>query len=171
MPSVVKLPILCFLLAVSAVAEAQVVAGRWELIDNDPDHQTKKSEIGLWLQGDRWLANPKPTNQYDAKGLPLMALRCEAGKPEFFINVNFEVSPSEVTVSYQLDSDAPIDAKWRAEGIVVEPKDGVSFVRSLLGKRQLALIVTFPGAQPTATSFAIADLDRAIEKLRPHCEW
>jgi hypothetical protein len=121
------------LLGLCAVADAQLVGGRWELVDNDPDHQTNKREIGIWLQADRRVANPQPHSQYDAKGLPLMALRCEQGKSEFFINLNFEVDSGEVAVSSRTDGDAAVDSKWTAEGVALEPGDKVAFVRSLLG--------------------------------------
>jgi hypothetical protein len=152
-------------------ATAQVVAGRWELIDYDQAHPTGKSQIALWLQGSIRVKNPAPTNAYDAQALPLLSIQCVDGQSKFFINLNFEVPTAAVAVIYRLDEGAPVDATWKSGGIVIAPDDKVSFVQSLLGKRKLSLTMTFPGAGPTGTVFEIAGLDTALQALRPHYAW
>jgi Type VI secretion system VasI, EvfG, VC_A0118 len=152
-------------------AAAQVVAGRWELIDYDQDHPTDKSQIALWLQAGMRVKNPAPTGPYDAQALPLLSIQCLHGRSEFFINLNFEVPTGAVAATYRLDESAPVHASWKSEGIVIAPGDKVSFVRSLLGKRKLFLDITFPGTEATSTVFEIAGIDTALQRLRPHCSW
>ena len=89
-------------------ATAQVTVGRWELIDYDRAHATGKSQIALWLQGDRRVKNPAPANAYNAQGLPLLSIQCVEGRPEFFINLNFEVPRGVVAVASRLDQGADI---------------------------------------------------------------
>jgi hypothetical protein len=153
----------CFDLTASAV-----IAGRWDLVDyDDPKHH----QIGLWLLSGIRIKNPAPTNAYDAQGLPLLTIQCLDGRPEFFINLNFEVPTSLVAVTYRLDEGAAVDATWKSEGITITTEDKVGFVRSLVGKRKLSLIITFPGATPTSTAFEITGLDVALPALRPRCSW
>jgi hypothetical protein len=152
-------------------ATAQVTVGRWELIDYDRAHATGKSQIALWLQGDRRVKNPAPANAYNAQGLPLLSIQCVEGRPEFFINLNFEVPSGVVAVASRLDQGADIGGTWNSEGIAIAPDNQVAFVRSLLGKRELSLTLTFPGAEPTSTVFQIAGIDTALQALRPHCSW
>ena len=85
-------------------AAAQVIAGRWELIDYDQAHATGKSQIALWLQAGTRVKNPAPTNAYDAQALPLLSIQCVDGQSKFFINLNFEVPTGAVAVYATLAS-------------------------------------------------------------------
>jgi len=157
--------------SIALAAVAQVVAGRWELIDYDPDHPTNKSQIALWLHSDIRLDNPAPTGRYDARALPLLSIQCVEGQSKFFINLNFEVPEGAVAVTYRFDDGVAVDASWTSGAITVAPSDRLAFVRSMLGKQKLFLTITFPGAKPTSTVFEIARLDTALQALRPHCSW
>jgi hypothetical protein len=156
---------------IALAAAAQVVAGRWELIDYDQDRPTNKSQIALWLHSDIWVDNPAPTSRYDARGMPLLSIQCRDGQPVFFINLNFEVPAVAVAVTYRFDDGAAVDATWKSEAITIAPSDRVAFVRSMLGKQKLFLTITFAGSKPTSTVFEIARLDTALQALRPHCSW
>jgi hypothetical protein len=157
--------------SIAFAAAAQVVAGRWELIDYDQDRPTNKSQIALWLSSDVWIDNPAPTSRYDVRGMPLLSIQCRDGQPVFYINPNFEVPAGAVAVTYRFDDGVAVDGTWKSDGITIAPSDGVAFVRSMLGKQKLSLTITFAGAKPTGTVFEIARLDTALQALRPHCSW
>lgn len=161
------------LCCLATIAQAQGVPGRWELTDYDPTHLTGKSQIALWLEADQRILNPQPVDKYSVRALPLLSIQCESGQPDFFINLNFEAKIGPVDVSYSLDGAPPAAATWRVRdsAVSIAPDDKVDFVRALLGKRRLDLTLTFPGAEPTSTSFEIAGIDAALDKLRPSCSW
>jgi hypothetical protein len=156
-----------------AANEAPLAAfiNRWEVIDYDVAHSVDKSEIAVWLQADKLIDNPAPTNMYNRQGLPLMAVRCVHGKPEFFINLNFEIEQGTAEVGLQFDAEPPVNAVWKTGGISAWPVDHIAFVVSMLGKKQLVMTFTFKGAAPTSTAFQIAGIDEAMGILRRHCVW
>lgn len=88
-----------------------------------------------------------------------------------FFNLNFEVPTGPVAVASRLDDGETVSGTWKSSGITVEPDDRIAFVRTLLGKRQLSLTLTFPGVGPTGTTFQVGGLDTALQTLRPHCSW
>jgi hypothetical protein len=90
---------------------------------------------------------PGHYHAYDAEGVPLLSIQCLDGRPEFFINRNFEVPASLVAVTYRLDEGAAVDATWKSEGITISTEDKIRFVKSLVRKRKLSLTITFPGAR------------------------
>ena len=157
--------------SIALAAAAQVVAGRWELIDYDRERPTNKRQIALWLSSDIWVDNPAPTSRYDGRGMPLLSIQCVDGEPEFFVNLNFMVPADAVAVTYRIDDGVAVDATWKGWATAIAPSDGVAFVRSMLGRQKLSLRIAFAGSKPTSTVFEIARLDTALQALRPHCAW
>src|SRR5262245_52862607 len=120
---------------VAPVALAQLVfpAGKWEL-------HADRNGAGLFLLADTRIPVPNPADPRRAGSLPLMSVQCEKGKPEFFVNLNyeFELPGGRLPVRYRLDGGEANDAVWRSNneegGVAIEPDEPVGFVRALLGK-------------------------------------
>ena len=131
-------------------------------------------EPALWTTGDSWLLNPDPNAEpLLRRGKALLSIQCGDGKPLAFLNHNFEVAADMADVSLQLDDGQVIEETWTADAadIVNRPPDPRAFVTRLLGHQRLRLVVTWPGAAPTATTFSVAGLDQAMLPLRAQCGW
>jgi hypothetical protein len=135
-----------------------------------------KNGAGLFLLADTRIPIPDPADPRRAGSLPLMSVQCEKGKPEFFVNLNFEfeLPGGRLPVRYRLDGGEANDAVWRSNneggGVAIEPDEPVGFVRVLLGKRALELSFTL-GGKPATARFDITGLGKALTLLTPHCRW
>lgn len=149
---------------------ASLVAGparAWELQGQDgPDPS-------LWAYGDRWLANPDPNAMpVPRRATALLSVQCQNGQPAVFVNHNFEVEFDRASIALQLDDGPVVEQVWTgSSGIDLAPPDPRAFVSTLNNHQRLHLTVTWPGAAPTATTFVVAGLDKAIGPLQGACGW
>ena len=121
-------------------------------------------------------SSSKYSNKYGQTHSTRLFVRCKENTTALIFGFDEYLGLDETTVQYRLDTEK---AKSRTMGISTNNKSAglwngnssIPVIKSLFGKKQLAVRVTPYGENPREMTFNIEGLEEMIQPLRESCNW
>jgi type VI secretion system protein VasI len=132
---------------------------------------TDKSEVFLQKSSE------KPV-ETDAFGIarPIFRIQCLNGKTSVAVDWGFIIDGGIIPVTYRIDADEPktvaINVSDDFRSIASwDSARAIAFLKTLIGKKQLAIQVTALSQGPVRAVFDMTGLEKAVLPLRKACSW
>ena len=103
----------------------------------------------------------------------IMSLRCMEKETKFILNLNEYMGSEPMRLEYKID-DTPItevEANPSKDGQLVFMPNSIEFIKSLFGKKKLAIRVAPYNKSKTERVYDISGIENVIEPLAQECGW
>ena len=119
-------------------------------------------------------ADAPVTGRFGMLSRPELRIRCMSDRTALHINYDFHLTVGEIPVTTRIDDEPVKRSRWTTSSnhhaIGLWPgESSISFIRSLIGKKQLHVQLRPYRGRPVRATFSLTELGEKIDELADIC--